>query len=126
MSKKHNEYDAMKDVVEYQKHMYDPGHYVGTGRVPPTVSAPGNAMPLVVLWFFAAGLFLTLGILALVSDAQFASSGLIESDAANKAIVVVIMAHLSAGSVWLALAYLKKVRRYRRQKAAWNKNPKKK
>lgn len=54
------EYDSLKDVIEFQNNMYNPGHYIGTGRVPPTVSAPGNATPLAVICFFAAVFFLPL------------------------------------------------------------------
>lgn len=39
------DYDSMKDVIEFQNNMFNPGHYIGTGKVAPTVSAPGNAAP---------------------------------------------------------------------------------
>ena len=42
------EYDSFKDVAEFQNNMFNPGHYIGTGKVPPTVSAPGNATPIAV------------------------------------------------------------------------------
>lgn len=57
-----NEHDSLKDVVEFQNNMYNPGHYVGTGKVPPTVSAPGNATPLAVMYFSAAALFCAFGL----------------------------------------------------------------
>ncbi len=124
--KRNNDDDMLKDVAEYQKNMYNPGYYIGTGRVPPTVSAPGNAKPMAVLWFFFAALFAALGLIALFSDVQFASSGLIESDVVNKVIAVVILAAISVFCLLMALGYLRKVRRYYRQKAALKKNRKKK
>ena len=51
------EYDSLKDVIEFQNNMFNPGHYIGTGKVPPTVSAPGNATPLVIFCFFASAIF---------------------------------------------------------------------
>jgi hypothetical protein len=51
------EYDSLKDVIEYQNNMYNPGYYIGTGRVPPTVSAPGNALPLAIVYFIASAIF---------------------------------------------------------------------
>lgn len=70
------EYDSYKDVVEFQNHSLNPGHYVGTGRVPPTVSAPGNATLLVVACFLASGFFLFLGLRLFFSDITITSSGL--------------------------------------------------
>lgn len=40
------EYDSLRDVIEFQNNMFNPGHYIGTGKVPPVITAPGNAMPL--------------------------------------------------------------------------------
>ena len=56
------EQDSLKDVVDFQNNMFNPGHYIGTGKVPPTVSAPGNALPLAIMCFFATALFLMFGL----------------------------------------------------------------
>lgn len=93
------EYDSLKDVVEFQNNMFNPGHYIGTGKVPPTVSTPGNATPLAVVSFFAAVLFLAFGLFLYFSDVNVTSFGLIESDMANKIIVLIIMLVISLFSL---------------------------
>ena len=112
------EYDSLKDVAEFQNNMYDPGHYVGTGRVPPTVSSPGNALPATVVCFLATALFLAFGLYLLFSDAEVASIGFVESDTANKVIASVIMLTISLLSLLLGFGYLKKTKRYYKQKKA--------
>lgn len=116
MSRNRNDYDSFKDVAEFQQNMYNPGHYIGTGRVPPTVSAPGNAMPLAVLCFLGFVLFTGLGFLMFFSDANITSSGLIESPLANKIIGLIIMLGVALLFLFFGFAYLKKARRYRKQK----------
>lgn len=110
------EYDSLKDVTEFQNNMYNPGHYVGTGKVPPTVSAPGNATPLAIMCFFAAILFGVFGLFLFSSDIRITSSGLIESDIANKIIVLIIMLAISLFFLLLGFGYLKKAKRYYKEK----------
>lgn len=105
------EYDSMKDVIEYQNNMFNPGYYVGTGKVPPTVSAPGNAMPLAVMCFFAAILFLGLSLF------------LFFSDVVNKIIVSIIMLVISLFFLIFGFAYLKKAKKYYRKKAVLENEP---
>lgn len=112
------EYDSLKDVLEFQKNMYNPGHYIGTGRVPPIVSAPGNAMPLVVACFVASALALAFGVLLLFSDVNVVSFGLARSAMANKIITIIIILVISLFLMILGFGYLKKAKRYYRQKAA--------
>ena len=109
------EYDSLKDVIEFQNNMFNPGHYVGTGKVPPTLSAPGNATPWAVVSFFKAVLFLALGLFLFFSDANV-TFGLIESDMANKIIVLIMMLVISLFSLILGFAYLKKAKNYYRKK----------
>lgn len=111
-----NEYDSLKDVVDYQNNMYNPGHYVGTGRVPPTVSAPGNATPLVIVCFFASALFLAFGLFLFFCDVDVTSFGLIESAITNKIIVLIIMLGISLFFLFLGFGYLKKAKKYYREK----------
>lgn len=111
------EYDSLKDVAEFQNNMYNPGHYIGTGKVPPTVSAPGNAMPLAIMCFFAAALFLAIGLFLFFSDVNITSSGLIESAVANKIIVLIIMLGISLFFLFFGFVYLKKAKKYYREKA---------
>ncbi len=120
MSKSNNdfeqEYDSLKDVVEFQNNMFNPGHYIGTGKVPPTVTAPGNATPLVVICFLAAALVLAFGLFLFFSDVNITSMGLIESAIANKIIVLFIMLGISLFFLFMGFGYLKKAKKYYRQK----------
>ena len=111
-AKRESEYDSYKEVVEFQNNALNPGHYVGTGRVPPTVSAPGNATPLAVACFLAFGLFLFLGLCLFFSDVNFTSSGLIESDLINRSITLVIFVGLSLLFLFFGFVYLKKAKKY--------------
>ncbi len=112
------EYDSLKDVIEFQNNMFNPGHYIGTGKVPPTVSAPGNATPLAVSCFLAAVLFLVFGLFLFFSDVHITSFGLIESDIANKIITLIIMIGISLFFLFFGFVYLKKSKKYYRAKAA--------
>lgn len=112
------EYDSLKDVAEFQNNMFNPGHYIGTGRVPPTVSAPGNAMPLAIMCFFATVLFLIFGLFLFFSDVNITSMGLVESAVANKIIILIIMIGISLFFLFLGFGYLKKAKRYYKEKNA--------
>ena len=112
--KKENDY--IKDLTEFQNNMYNPGHYVGTGKVPPTVSAPGNAMPMAVMCIFAAIFWAVFGLFLFFSDARIAFFSLIKSDIANKIIALIIMLAISLFFVFLGLGYLRKFKRYYKQK----------
>lgn len=111
-----NEYDSLKDVMEFQNNMFNPGHYIGIGKVPPTVSAPGNATPLAIFSFFASAVFLALGLFLFFSDVNVHSSGLIEAPLANKIIALTIMLVISLFFLLLGLGYLKKAKKYYREK----------
>ncbi len=110
--------NPFKDMVDYQNNMYNPGHYIGTGRVPPTVSAPGNATPLAVLCFFATALFFAFGLFLFFSDVNITSMGLIESAVGNKIVVLIIMIGVSLFFLLLGFAYLKKAKKYYKEKTA--------
>ena len=112
------EYDSLKDVIEFQNNMFNPGHYIGTGKGPPTVSAPGNATPLVIFCFFASAIFLAFGLLLFFSDIRITSSGLIESPLANKIIILIIMLVISLFFMFFGFAYLKKAKRFYKEKRA--------
>lgn len=112
------EYDSFKDVAEFQNNMFNPGHYIGTGKVPPTVSAPGNAAPMAVFSFIASAVFLVFGLWLFFSDVQVVSSGLIESPLINKIIVLIMMSVISLFFLLMALGYTRKAKRYYKEKAA--------
>ncbi len=115
--------DSFKEGVEFQENLYNPGHYIGTGRVPPTVSAPGNATPLVVLCFFFAAFFLALGLLVAFGDVHVSSSGLIDSPEVNKWIGSGILVLASGLFLFFGFAYLRKARKYRKAKTALDNEP---
>ena len=117
------EYDSLKDVTEYQKNMYNPGYYVGTGRIPPTVSATGNATPLVVMCFCAALLFLAFGFVLFFSDINITSGGVVKSAKTNKIIALIIMLAISGVFTLFGFRYLKKSKRYYRQKRKMEEEP---
>lgn len=106
-----HEYDSLKDVIEFQNNMFNPGHYIGTGKVPPTVSAPGNAMPLAIVYFFVSALCLAFGLF-------FAFFKLSESPLVSKIIVLITMLGVSLFLLFFGFAYLKKAKKYYRKKAA--------
>ena len=112
------EYDSFKDVAEFQNNMFNPGHYIGTGKVPPTVSAPGNAAPMAVFCFITSAGIFAFGLWLFFSDVRVVSSGLIESPLINKIIVLIIMSVISLFDLLLALGYTRKAKRYRKAKAA--------
>ncbi|MBO5211884.1 MAG: hypothetical protein J6B80_08160 [Clostridia bacterium] len=106
------EYDSLKDIIEFQNNTFNPGHYVGTGKVPPTVSAPGNATPLVVLCFVAAVLLAAFGLYLFFGNTTVTFMGLIESPIVNKIIALIIMLILSAFFTAAGFTYLKKAKKY--------------
>lgn len=99
------DYDSFKDVAEFQNNMFNPGHYIGTGKVPPTVSAPGNATPIAVFSFIASAGFLVFGLWLFFYDAQVVSSGLIESLLINRIIVLIMMSVISL--FFLLMAFIR-------------------
>lgn len=113
-----NDYDSLKDVVDFQENMFNPGHYIATGRVPPTVSAPGNALPLAIIYFFASPVILALGLFLFFSDVNVTSMGLIKSAVTNKIIVLIIMIGISLFFLALGFSYLKKAKKYYKEKKA--------
>lgn len=118
-----NEYDSLKDVVEFQNNMYNPGHYIGTGKVPPTVSAPGNATPMAVMCFFGAVVVLALGLLLILPDTRVTSCGLIDSPIINKIIAFIIMLGISAFFMFFGFVYLRKAKKYYKQKTEFENLP---
>ena len=118
-----NEYDSMKDIAEFQNNMHNPGYYVGTGKVPPTVTAPGNATPLAVTYFLAAALSCGFGLFLFFSDTHITFSGLSESQTANKIIILIIMLLVALFFLCFGFAYLKKAKKYYKQKAALEDEP---
>ena len=112
------EYDSFKDIAEYQNNMFNPGHYIGTGKVPPTVSAPGNALPLAVTYLIAAALILAFGLFLFFSDVNVRTLDSIKSPIVNKAIGLIIMSVIAAFCAFFGVAYAKKSKKYYKAKRA--------
>ena len=120
MENKENSYenDSLKDVIDTQNNIYNPGHYIGTGRVPTTVSAPGNATPLAIVYFIFSALIFVVGLVVFIrDDASFVSGGLIESALANEIIGFVILTAFSIFLFIIGLGYLRKGKRYYKMKS---------
>ena len=98
-----NEYDSFNDVIEFQENMYLPGYYVGTGKIPPTISAPGNAMPLAILCVLITVFLLAFGLFLCFYE---------------KVVLSILVFLLSLFSLLLGLGYLKKAKRFRAKKKA--------
>ena len=118
-----NEYDSLNDVIEFQNNQFNPGYYIGTGKVPPTVSAPGNATPLAVVYFLSGLLILAFGLFLFFSDVAVTSAGFIESPLRNKILVLTFFAVLSLLCFILGFVYLKKAKRFYKEKKAMNSEP---
>ena len=123
MDDSQNEYDSLKDIVEFQNNQFNPGYYIGTGKVPPTVSAPGNAMPLAVAYFLGGLLLLAVGLYLFFSDLNVTSAGLIESPSVNKITVLILFSVLSLICFIFGFVYLKKAKRFYKEKKAMNSEP---
>ena len=123
MDDSQNEYDSLKDIVEFQNNQFNPGYYIGTGKVPPTVSAPGNATPLAVVYFLSGLLILAFGLFLFFSDVAVTSAGFIESPLRNKILVLTFFAVLSLLCFILGFVYLKKAKKFYRQKKEMNSEP---
>ena len=107
-----NKDNYINDIVEFQKHQFDPGYYVGTGRVPPNVSAPGNALPYAIYCFFAALVLFGIGLFLFFSNVNITSGGLIESPLGNKILALVTFGGFALFFLFLGFAYLKKAKRH--------------
>lgn len=123
MDDSQNEYDSLKDIVEFQNNQFNPGYYIGTGKVPPTVSAPGNATPLAVGCFLAVPPCFAFGLFLFFSDANVTSAGLIESPLGNKILALVTFTLISLFFLFFGFVYLKKAKKFYRQKKAMNSEP---
>lgn len=115
-----NEYDSLNDVIEFQNNMFNPGHYIGTGKVAPIISATGNALPIAVVCLGFSLFWLVFGLFMFFSDKIYVAgiSGI--SPQANKIIALIIMLVISAVLFLFGLRYMKKAKRYYRQKSEIN------
>lgn len=114
-----NEHNSLQDVAEFQNNQFNPGYYVGTGKVPPSVYAAGNPVALVVLCLFAAVIIFAFGLFLFLSNAEVTSGGLIKSPVTNKIIVLIIMTVISLFFLYLSFVYFKKTIKYYKEKTVF-------
>lgn len=108
------------DMIEYQNNQFNPGYYVGTGRIHPAIKASGNAMPLAI-WMFiqAAGLiiFYCFFIKFLFFHDKYVIITFSEgSPLFNFIVITVVFFVITFICVWFGIVYLKKAKLYRFQK----------
>lgn len=113
-----NEHNSLQDVAEFQNNQFNPGHYIGTGKVPPSVYAAGNPVALAVLSLFAGVLVFVFGLYLFLSNVTVTSGGLIKSPVTNKIIVLIIMTVISLFLLYLSFVYFKKTIKYYKEKTA--------
>ena len=77
----------------------------------------GNPLPLGVLCFFAAALFLGFGLFFLLSDIYIDSSGIIKSQIVSKIIVFAVMLLIALLMLLLGRSCVKGAKKYYREKA---------
>ncbi len=117
------EHSSLKEVDEFQKNMYNPGHYVGTGKVPPTISGTGNTLPGAIVGFLGAGICVLFSLLFLFSKDGLLAEGLSGSDAKDKIMVLSILLVSAVGSFRFGWVYWKKSKKYRQEKIALKNEP---
>lgn len=118
------ENNSLKDIDEFQKNMYDPLHYYGSGKVPPTAAPTGNPTPIAVACFVFGLIFLAFGLFLFLSDSvTITSGGLIESEIVNKIITLAIMMGIFLLAWYFGFVYIKKAKEYYRKKAEWESQP---
>ncbi len=112
------EHNSLKEVDEFQKNMYNPGYYVGTGKVPPTISGTGNTLLGAIIGFLGAGICVLFGLFLL-----FSRGGLSGSDAKDKIMVLSILLVSAVVFLRFGWVYWKKSKKYRQEKIALKKEP---
>jgi len=116
-----NEQNSLKELSEYQNNAFNPGHYIGTGRIPPMVSATGNPLPLAIVAFIAALLFLAFGLFSVFGDDSITPE--IKPAITGKLAVAIVFLGLTSFCVLLGFRYVKKAKKYYKEKAALKNQP---
>ena len=117
------EHSSLKEVDEFQKNMYNPGYYVGTGKVPPTISGTGNTLPGAIVGFLGAGICVLFSLLFLFSKDGLLEEGLSGSDAKGKIMVLGILLVSAVVFLRFGWVYWKKSKKYRQEKIALKNEP---
>ena len=120
------EQNHIEEMIEYQNHQFDPGYYVGSGKIPPAIKASGNAMPLAI-WMFiqAAGSFpfycFLIKILFLSNSPYSEVTFTAGSPLFNFIVITVVFLFITLLSIRFGIIYLKKAMLYRSRKKQFEK-----
>ena len=109
-----NEQNSLKELSEYQNNMFNPGYYIGTGKVPPIVSATGNPLPLAIGHFATAILMLAFGLRLVFGDDSITPE--IKPAIICKLAVAIVFLGLTSFCVLLGFRYVKKAKKYYKEK----------
>ncbi|QAT49944.1 hypothetical protein EQM14_09250 [Caproiciproducens sp. NJN-50] len=115
------EQNYIEEMIENQNNQFNPGYYVGTGKIPPAIKASGNAMPLAI-WMFiqAAGLIIfycfLIKFLFLSNTPYFVVSFVDGSPLFNFIVITVVFLVATSVCIWFGIVYLKKAKLYRFKK----------
>lgn len=112
---KNDNNNSIGDFVEYQKNQFNPGYYIGTGKLPPSVKANGNALPLAIVYIILSVSFLVFYVLILASGEDILQK-IFSSDIANKIFYTLVFLAIEAFFVRLSIVYSKKAASYFRKK----------
>lgn len=115
-----SERDYIKEMIEYQKNQFNPGYYVGTGKIPPDVEASGNPMPLAVWMFIQAAAILILYIIIIKilyfntnPNTVISYNG---SPLLDFILFTVVFSVSTFICIWIGVIYLKKAKLYKLRK----------
>lgn len=115
-----SEKDYIEEMIEDQNNQFNPGYYIGTGRVRPYIKASGNAMPLAIMQFFYAAVsiviyFIYIRFVFLNNDTfttAFSDKARLQKFIAATAVfLAALLSFLRSGTV-----YLRKAKLYRLKK----------
>lgn len=111
----------IEEMIEDQNNQFNPGYYVGTGKISPAIKASGNAMPLAI-WMFiqAAGLIIFYCFMIkflFLSNTPYSVVTFTEgSPLFNFIVITIVFLVVILVCIWFGIVYLKKAKLYRLQK----------
>lgn len=118
------EQNYIEEMIEYQNNQFNPGYYVGTGKIHPAIKASGNAMPLAI-WMFiqATGLIIfycfLIKFLFFHTNTPNSMVTITFTDGSplfNFIVITVVFLVVTFVCIWFGIIYLKKAKLYRFQK----------
>ena len=117
--KQETEQSFINDMIEYQNNQFNPGYYVGTGKIPPVVKALGNAL-LLTIWMFIQALGIVIVYCFIIRFLFFSDSDITfeyGSPLVNFIVITVVFMLAALACLWLGIVYLKKAKSQKAAKA---------